>query len=615
MTSVWSYRDLADFRQFIRNLVNRSMSMSHALAEFREVSMLPKRLGQLTVEEVSTKTELIEQIYRALKKMRPETTYKLPYDKKEREKEIIDNIAESFVIDKKNAHCKILTGYHRDGERQFPYAIEMALAPLKYSDVSRAGYVKFIGSVNDTPAIDGGEKYFQSDQYAYRWIDKKGEHEVRSAMDVLTSSGFNPTSPYTSRKRFASVAYVNVKTDVPDWLGAAGKTHMNQLPYAATIAKTLVTMAHKIPSYHGQGFALDPTPSSTTNQKTATEYVSEFLIQRRKDVEADPNLRITDRLTQRGVAYRLRPEMMADRFEPRIRWSTTMDSITNMISERCKMLWPDENIDREYLGIYAKARGMFYYRGRTTPIDFNAIGELASKAAVNIVIEKEGVPAVLAPYADKYRVALISTQGRFVDYVKRFVSSVIDEAAVVVTILDDDRVGREMAKSTRAINIGVNKDTVEWLRKNGYPSLSVEKVQERDPSTGEYRIEIDSILAEVGAEGLWKWIKYEIEKLAPLDVRKSIDMPANELLYAKEIADSFTYMNDYADLVTSHTREEIKKELSESDELYDVGAKEAAIEEELSSKLADDEGMKMLAEELPKIIRKLKEFVEKKQDL
>ena len=138
---------MADFRQFIRNIVNRPMSMSYALAGFREVSMLPKRLGQLTVEEVITKTELIEQIYRALKKMRPKTIYKLPYDKKEREKEIIDNIAESFMIDKKNAHCKILTGYNRDGERQFPYAIEIALAPLKYSDVSQAGYVKFIGSV------------------------------------------------------------------------------------------------------------------------------------------------------------------------------------------------------------------------------------------------------------------------------------------------------------------------------------------------------------------------------------------------------------------------------------------------------------------------------------
>lgn len=142
----------------------------------------------------------------------------------------------------------------------------------------------------------------------------------------------------------------------------------------------------------------------------------------------------------------------------------------------------------------------------------------------------------------------------------------------------------------------------------------MEKVQEKDPSTGEYRIEIDSILAEVGAEGLWKWIKYEIEKLAPLDLRKSIDMPANEVIYIKEIFDSFTYVNDYAGLVTSQTKEEIGKELSESDELYDVGAKEAAIEEELSSKLADDEGMKMLAEELSKMIKKLKEFAEKRQD-
>ena len=85
-------------------------------------------------------------------------------------------------------------------------------------------------------------------------------------------------------------------------------------------------------------------------------------------------------------------------------------------------------------------------------------------------------------------------------------------------------------------------------------------------------------------------------------------MPANELLYAKEIADSFTYVSDYPDLVTTHTRDKIDKELSESDELYDIGAKEAAIEQELSSKLADDEGMKVLVEELPKMIKKLKEF-------
>ena len=102
-----------------------------------------------------------------------------------------------------------------------------------------------------------------------------------------------------------------------------------------------------------------------------------------------------------------------------------MNSVIHLLDkssrQRCKQLWPDENITREYLGIFA--RGMFYYKGEKYPIEFDAIEELASRAAINIVIEKEGVPTVLEPYADKYSVALINSQGRFVDYVKDFKSS------------------------------------------------------------------------------------------------------------------------------------------------------------------------------------------------
>jgi len=616
MTSIHNYKGLSDFRQFVRNITEKERTISDVLAGLREISYLPKRLAQLTVEQVKANTDLIEEIYKALKKMKPEIRYKLPYDKRERQQEIIANIAESHEIDKNRAYCEIKTGYYKDDrtDQQFPWAIEIAMAQRKDLGVTNAGKINFIGSVNDTPAVDGGEKYFQSDQYAYRWTDRNKSHAVRSVKEVLTASGFDATSIYTSRKRRASVVYVNVKTDVPEWLGAAGKTHMNQLPYAETIAATLSKMSQKIDSYRGQGFALSYAPiSSAINQKTATDYVDEFLIQRRKDVEADPYIRVKGRLTQRGVAYRLRPKMMDDGFEPRKNWGTTMDTMTNMISERCKVLWPRESIDREYLGIYAKARGMFYYRGRTTPIDFDVIEELASEAAVNIVIEKEGVPAVLEPYADKYRVALISTQGRFTDYVKRFVSSVIKEDVIVVTILDDDKVGHDMAKSTNAINIGVGKNTVLWLQKNGYPYFSVEKVQEIDPSTGEYRIEIDSILAEVGAEGLWKYIKYKIEELAPLDLRKSIDMPANEVIYEKEIAESLSYLNEYADYVTKPAREEIDKRLSESDELCDSAAMESSIDENLSNKLGGDKGMKMMAEKLPELIKVLKELKSKKE--
>ena len=48
---------------------------------------------------------------------------------------------------------------------------------------------------------------------------------------------------------------------------------------------------------------------------------------------------------------------------------------------------------REYLGIYAKARGMFYYKGHKYPIEFESIDDLSSKAPVSVVIEKDGVPS------------------------------------------------------------------------------------------------------------------------------------------------------------------------------------------------------------------------------
>lgn len=130
MTSVYSYKGLADFRQFMRNLVNKSLAVSDALAGFREISILPKRLGQLTVEQVTTKTEPIEEIYEALKKMKPETHYKLPYDRKERQQEIISNISESYEIDFNKAYCEIKTGYYKDAKtgQQFPWAIEIAIA-------------------------------------------------------------------------------------------------------------------------------------------------------------------------------------------------------------------------------------------------------------------------------------------------------------------------------------------------------------------------------------------------------------------------------------------------------------------------------------------------------
>ena len=97
-------------------------------------------------------------------------------------------------------------------------------------------------------------------------------------------------------------------------------------------------MSHNIPSYHGQGYAM-VYESSCSSQKSAEEYLDDFVIERRKEIEVDPSLRIIDRLTQRGARYRVRPIMVTDGFEPRKNWGIT-ESFAANIREHCKQLWP-----------------------------------------------------------------------------------------------------------------------------------------------------------------------------------------------------------------------------------------------------------------------------------
>ena len=304
--------------------------------------------------------------------------------------------------------------------------------------------------------------------------------------------------------------------------------------------------------------------------------------------------------------------MVEDRFIPRKNWGTTGKSFADGIRDACKELWPDENITREYLGIYAKARGMLYFKGHKYPIEYESIDDLASKAPINVIIEKDGVPSVLEPYADKYGVALVSTQGNFVDYVKDFVRVAMeDNESVVVTLLDDDKVGHDMAKSTRAINIGVCKETISWLHKNGYPDLRLEDVQEEyspDGHTTEQRIEIDAILAVVGAEGLWKYIMHKVEELGPFDLTKSVDMPANEVLYPEEVSEFQSFLNEYTQGITKTKRDEIGKDLTSASKLCDVKEKGNEIDETLTNTVAEDEGMNLIVSKLTEVRNELRKL-------
>ena len=69
------------------------------------------------------------------------------------------------------------------------------MAPRKGIDenVRDAGKVDFIGNINDTPSIDGGEGYFSGGNY--QWTDSRSGNPVdaTSVRGILSECGFNST--------------------------------------------------------------------------------------------------------------------------------------------------------------------------------------------------------------------------------------------------------------------------------------------------------------------------------------------------------------------------------------------------------------------------------------
>jgi hypothetical protein len=302
------YFKRGEFKNYFQGIYDKSMLISDALATFREVRYLPNKFKQMTVQQVADDPSLIGEIYEGLKKMKPQSKYKLPYEKEDRQLELIENVAENYNIDKEHTEAKIVTTHHKDEDtgREFNYSIEVVMAPRKDKDFQNAGQVEIIGNINSTPSIDGGEQYFQGGNY--RWIDKKGNNMYSTSLGgMLSECGFN-RSLTPSKRRVPSVVYVNIKTPCPDWLGSAGKTHINLKPYQDELANTVTSLAYKIPTYHGIGHRATIQYDRPVREKSAQDFLDDFLIKRKSQIDRNPSLKTKDRITQRGVWYRIRPK-------------------------------------------------------------------------------------------------------------------------------------------------------------------------------------------------------------------------------------------------------------------------------------------------------------------
>jgi len=511
----------------IRRFPDKSMTVPEAFSTYREIRVLPSKFRNMTVQTLADDPKLIEEFCKSLiDGMAPESKYRLPYKKAEREKELIESVAEVYGIDKSKARSKVVTGHYEDPNctQEFNYAVEVVVAPRKDLNIEKhGGEVEFIGNVNSTPSIDGGEGYFTGG--LFRFKDRNGEtRETQSVRGVLYNCGFTAGDYYNkSKKKVPSVVVINLKTPCPDWLGSAGKTKVDLKPYADDIAQTLYSLTKKIPSYHGKRKSVEDD-YRPERQKEQEEYMMEFLQERYKAIQADLSIKIKDRITQRGACYRVRPKMIEDGFQPRKNWGVTMKSLASSINRLCKEYL---HVDREALGIIASPRAVMLYKGMSYPVTIDNLKALALNGVAIIIIEKEGIAEVLADRARKYGIALVHTKGRFTEYGKDLIEVAKDEGSVVSILVDYDVVGESIAKSSRTQTprIGITRDTITWLQRNGYPDLTLADVEEEytpseytnDPYLKHKRIELDSIVAKIGAEGLWRYVLHRLKELGPID--------------------------------------------------------------------------------------------------
>ncbi|MGA9844986.1 MAG: hypothetical protein WBQ25_22000 [Nitrososphaeraceae archaeon] len=359
--SIWRWV-YSEFRNYINSITDKSITVERALDTFRELKCLPNGSRNRTIQDIAFKNTEIIGLFEVLRKgMQPESL-NLPFKIKDRERQLINTLAEytGGNIDITKAYAKVVVGHSPpydagievdNNTRSFYYWLEAAIA-AKSDDpnYNNAGKIEFIGCINGTPSLDGGESYFRDGRYF--WHSQGQKYVTTSAIglrSLLHECGFS-TDSYFSQRRMSSIIFVNLVTPCAEWGGSAGKTSINLELYQDLIAKTVSTLAYKIPSLKGKGIK---TTWDTGLGGIYKPFLVGFLKERKAAIETNPLLSSTDRLTQSGVWYRIRPKMLEKGFRPRNKlgqnkngediydWGTTRKGLTGSINEVIKELWPD----------------------------------------------------------------------------------------------------------------------------------------------------------------------------------------------------------------------------------------------------------------------------------
>ncbi|MGH9974661.1 MAG: hypothetical protein ACRD8Z_02330, partial [Nitrososphaeraceae archaeon] len=460
----------------------------------------------------------------------------LPFDIKNREQALFAR-ASQLGYDPKHIKYKTRIGYYYTGDNIsdisksttdtcVPYIIEAAVIRT----YSLPYYLLYCEGINAAP----NHYHSFSDGYTLEWTTKSGaKKQAYGIKGLLKECGYSHGDGKPEKER--SIVLVNLwcpKLQYTDY----GKSDIDLNPFYDDLVDLLSKMCS------GGNKRRD----DDGNRLEAKALFAEYLVEERyKKVLKEPAIKNTDSWNTSTPVYRFRPEL--DRRGIHVERKYLQGLVKTICDELPELKLVNGQfvktgkigVKREALGIYEAPRAHIYFRGATYDVSFKQLEEIKRIATFILIIEKEGVVELLTYWADRYGFALCYTKGFLTDNAKEFSELATKEGARMVILTDGDFSGWAMAREVPNITrIGIRIDTLERLNvpidevvedlpkpKGSEKKVNVDYRANNHATTaeriydnglipeedwmlltgGKYgrRIEIDNVIAYVGAERFW----------------------------------------------------------------------------------------------------------------
>lgn len=300
---------------------------------------------------------------------------------------------------------------------------------------------------------------------------------------------------------------------------------------------------------------------------------------------------------------------------------------------RIKKICDKWGVTRAALGIITGARAELYFDGNWQSVSFDAIEELAAKGTDLIIIEKEGIIDEIKEHGDKYGVAFLNSRGYLTEYAHDLIKAAKKSGANITVITDYDLSGINLASkidpSVHFITMddstleyfGLQKDkklVVEATKKDLI--TTVERLAETDSRFSHIdteflshsRIEINAVLAQVGDERFWEFIKDKIEERFPhRNYNRAIQPPSKDQdadetdLYPNAVKKLILHFRDKVDEIVEDVEAEITKEQEKVEGWLEIPEQKAKNKERVMKVITENEGIKKIENEVAEVCQSL----------